>query len=386
MDDKGKLPKAAILTWCYNNGPVNYGQILQCYAMQTVVRRLGYDAKVVRYRKRDADESLRWENKPELLTGMYELWYRLSRVEHKVDIRILKFIGFIKKNISLSRQCYTKRQVEKECEDCGVLFCGSDQIWNPVVFDNVYALDFGTDAQKRISYAPSGVWLGEEWTKPIYKDLGKCLERFDLVTVREKESIEILKKYTKKKIIDVVDPTLLLSKEDWDQVASKKVLGESYIFCYFLGRIRPYKLLLKKIMQKYGAQRIFFTTPGGYEEENGQNKDKYFSPMRNVGPAEFIALIRDARAVCTDSFHGLALSIIYQKQFYIFERKMLDKNLWASLSRQENLLKKIGITERRLVRSLKELDYLEKIDYSNIQVCQEWNIIKALIEDVLQKR
>ena len=72
MDKKEKLPKAAILTWCYNNGSVNYGQILQCYAMQVIVQRLGYDVKVVKYRKKDPDEPPERMNKSEVLTGLYE--------------------------------------------------------------------------------------------------------------------------------------------------------------------------------------------------------------------------------------------------------------------------------------------------------------------------
>lgn len=383
MDTKKKLPKAALLTWCYNNGPVNYGQILQCYAMQVIIQRLGYDVKVLKYRKRDPDESLWWKNKPEFLIGLYELWYRLSKVEHKIDVRILKFVGFIKKNIYMSKQCYTKEQVEKECQDCDVLFCGSDQIWNPVQFDDIYALNFGISSKKRIAYAPSGVFYEDEWTKPVYESLGKCIERFDLVTVREKESVDILRKYTKKNIIDVIDPTLLLSRKDWDQVASKRISDKPYIFCYFLGRIRPYKLLLKKILKKYRACKIYFTTPGGYEEENEKNVSGYFCSIKNAGPAEFIALIRDAKAVCTDSFHGLALSIIYQKQFYIFERNMPDKNLWASSSRQRNLLEKFGIEEGRLIRSLKELEALGKIHYDNIQIEENWETVKSLIERVL---
>lgn len=385
MDKKEKLPKAAILTWCYNNGSVNYGQILQCYAMQVIVQRLGYDVKVVKYRKKDPDEPPERMNKSEVLTGLYELWYRLKKVENKIDVRILKFIGFIKKNISLSRQCYTKAEVERECQNCDILFCGSDQIWNPATFDDVYALNFGTSLQKRIAYAPSGVLSEEDWSKPIYKKLGACIERLDLVTVREKESIEILQKYTQKDIVDVVDPTLLLSKEEWNQVASKQSLKEPFVFCYFLGRIRSYKLLLKEIMKKHGAQKVYFTTPGGYEQENQRNTGKYFDAIKNAGPSEFIALIRDAKAVCTDSFHGLALSIIYQKQFYIFERSMPNKNLWASSSRQRNLLEKFGIGGQRSVKSLKDLESVEQIDYQNIHMERDWERAKSMIESALRK-
>lgn len=386
MDKKRKLPKAAILTWCYNNGPVNYGQILQCYAMQVMVQRLGYDVKVIRYRRKDPEESTHWENKPELLTGLYELWYRLKKVEYKVDIRILKFVEFIKKNICMSRQCYTKDQVERECEDCDVLFCGSDQIWNPVNFDDIYVLNFGAESQKRIAYAPSGVLSEDDGTKHIYKKLGECIERLDLVTVRERESVRILKKYTEKEIIDVVDPTLLLSKQDWDLVASKWVSKEPYIFCYFLGKLRPYRLLLKSVMKKYGAKKIFFTTPGGYEQENKQNTGKCFHFIKNVGPAEFIALIRDAKAVCTDSFHGLALSMVYQKQFYIFERNMPDKHLWGSSLRQRNLLEKLGIGDGRIIKSQKDLEFLTEIDYNIICKDQLWDEVKLLINNSLQKK
>lgn len=385
MKNRKKLPKAAILTWCYNNGPVNYGQILQCYAMQVMVQRMGYEVKVIRYRKRDSNELVYWENKPEFLTGLYELWYRLKKVEHKVDIRILKFVGFIKKNIRMSDQCYTKKQVERECKDCDVLFCGSDQIWNPLIFDDVYALNFGRSSQKRIAYDPSGVLLEDAWTKSIYKNLGACIEKFDLVTVREKESIEIFKKYTKKDILDVVDPTLLLTKEDWNRVASKSFSNESYIFCYFLGRIRPYKLLLKKIMQKYGSKKVYFTTPGNYEKENEQNTGKDFQSIKHVGPAEFIALIRDAKAVCTDSFHGVALSIVYQKQFYIFERNIPDKHLWASGVRQRNLLKKTGIKGKRLIKSLKDLYSLKEIDYKTIHIEQNWDMVRNLLQNAFIK-
>ena len=171
-----------------------------------------------------------------------------------------------------------------------------------------------------------------------------------MVTVREKESVKILKKYTKKEIIDVIDPTLLLSMEDWNYV-----------------------------------EKIYFTTPGIYERENEQNVDKRFCSLKSVGPAEFIALIRDAKAVCTDSFHGMAISIVYQKQFYIFERSMPDKHLWASSSRQRDLLEQSGIGDGRLIKSLKDLDALKEVDYHNVCTERYWNRAKSLIRNVDRK-
>lgn len=379
MRDKTERPKAAILTWCYNNGKTNYGQILQCYAMQKMVQRLGYNATVIRYRKRETDEPNYKNYQSQFMIDLYELWNRLEKVENQIDIRIVRFIEFIRNNIHLSKQCYTKEELEEECRECKVLFCGSDQIWNPVWFDDVYALNFGSTLQKRIAYAPSGVLLENKQTQEIYKKLGRCIDRFDLVTVRENESVEILKNYTKKRIEDVVDPTLLLSQEDWDQVASDMDINEPYIFCYSLGRIRIHKVLLKRIMKKYGAEKIFFITSGNYEDEKWWELDDYFSPITDAGPAEFIAWIRGARAVCTDSFHGMALSIVYQKQFYVVKRDGSDKLVGASFLRQKNLLKKIGIGEHRIVTCVKEIEMVSPINYDEIKSSQYW-------QDFIQER
>lgn len=368
MEKKKEQLKAAILTWCYNNGKTNYGQILQCYAMQTVMRRLGYDTKVIRYRKRDSGERLDLEGKHSLFVGLYELWYRLKRVEQKADIRILRFIQFIRKNISLSEQCYTEKEVEEECRDCGVLVCGSDQIWNPLWFEDVYALNFGSASQKRIAYAPSGALIDNGRNGGIYRELGKQLERFDLVTVREKRSVEILKKYTSKEIVDVVDPTLLLSEKDWNRIASRRKIKEPYIFCYSMGRLRSHKVLLRHILKKYDARKVLFLTADFIKKEDALETGGYFYPVGNAGPAEFLALIRDARAVCTDSFHGLALSIVYRKQFYILGRDHPDAYEGANRIRQENLLEKAGIGGERYIRCVKELEELEEVDYGKVRV------------------
>ena len=382
MKNREKRPKAALVTWCYR-GEANYGQVLQCYAMQRVIQLLGFDVAVIQYRKPDEKEYLyrRWKSK--LLIGLYELWYRLVKVEHRADIRIIRFIQFIRKNIRLSRQCYTKEQVEKESENCSALFCGSDQIWNPLRYDDIYVLHFGALSQKRIAYAPSGVFVENTSTETVYKKIGRCLDSFDLVTVREKESIDILDKYTRKKIVDVVDPTLLVTRKEWDQIARGQLSKEPYVFCYFLGRFRGYKMLIKKIMREYKVNKILFVTSGFYKEENELNADTYFRSVKGVGPSEFLALIRDAQAVCTDSFHGIAFSIIYQKQFYMLGRNIPQKDFWASTWRQSNLLEKVGIGGQQTISCLKDLERWKKIDYSNIHLEMLWKEAEQILSPVL---
>lgn len=383
IDLKNRKSKAAILTWCYNNGRTNYGQVLQCYAMQTMVRRFGYDTKVIKYRERNAGERMPLDKKSEKYIGIYELCYRLGVVEGAPSVRIFRFAEFIKENIVLSNQCYTKHDVEQECEDADVLFCGSDQIWNPRWFKDVYALNFGRADQKRIAYAASGAFIENPQTELVYKELGGYLNRFDLVTVREKASIDILRKYTERKIVDVADPTLLLSQDEWNQVAAKPIAEEPYIFCYCLGRIRGYKQLLKRVMRKHGVQKILCIASDYREYVREPEEDGLFCWASDAGPREFIALVRDAQAVCTDSFHGLALSIIFQKQFYIFERISPDAQLIANMARQENLLEKVGIEKRRLIKSVKELEALETIDYTKVRTSRFWDEAKSLVGSVV---
>lgn len=362
MKEKGK---AAILTWCYNNGKTNYGQILQCFAMQEVISQLGYDPVVVRYRRPDSDENVYGLPKSE--RDRYEYDYRIRVVEGKKDKRIERFMSFIRENIELSEQCYTKAEVEEVTADCEVLVCGSDQIWNPLWFDDIYALNFGSPGQRRIAYAPSGV-LDESSTQAtlIYKEIAEYIERFEFVTLREKKGVEILKKYSNKIISDAIDPTMLVTQDRWDEVSALPVSTERYVFCYSLGRMRPHKILLRYFMKRYRADKVFFITSGHYDEEDELETDDVFKAVTDAGPAEFISLIKNAVAVCTDSFHGIAMSAIYRKQFYVICRNDPNISVWASMERQMNLLDKLGMKDGRIVRSIADAESMADINYKEI--------------------
>lgn len=156
---KCNKPKAAILTWCDNNGPTNYGQIFQCYAMQYLVRKAGFESLVIQYRKKGVQDMClhNFSNRTVLgrfLNEKYERVYNRKVVEGKETLRVKRFKEFIRNYISLSAPCYTKKMVEDMTADCEILICGSDQIWNPIHFDPIWFLDFGTLSQRRIAYAP----------------------------------------------------------------------------------------------------------------------------------------------------------------------------------------------------------------------------------------
>lgn len=340
-------PKAAVLTWCDNNGPTNYGQILQCYAMQYLVRERGYEPIVVQYRRKDDRDTVKhnfsnrnWLGR--LLNERYERYYNLKVIEGEETPRVRHFKEFIEKYIPLSPPCYTKEMVEDITEDCEVLICGSDQIWNPIWFDPVWFLDFGTAEQKRIAYAPSGIFYETPELIRHYEQIALLVEKLDWVSVREQVSADILKKYVQREIMVKKDPALCLNKEQWSQVSDERLVEEDYIFCYTIGSISPYQLIFRALKKKYQAEKVVYI-PSNMVRERGYLE---FEKYEDAGPAQFLSLIKYAKAVCTDSFHGTVMAIQFGVPFYNVSRVQNGAEMFGGRERIENLLDQKGIAQR----------------------------------------
>ncbi len=355
------MKKAAIFTWCDNNGVTNYGQIFQCYAMTKLCGRMGIESKIIYFRKRDANDFVKRNASFYLFDKMYELVYKLLKIEKKLDRRIIRFRRFIRRNINVSGPCYCKEDVEKRIRDIDILICGSDQIWNPLWFNPVYAIDgMGVKGQKKIAYAPSGVFYEDEYCNNVYSQIAACIEKFDAVSVREEYSVGILNKYTDKKIYSVLDPTLLLKVSEWKKVMAKRLVEEPYVLCYMIGDIRKYKPAVRRIMKECGAVKVIYIPTNLLD---GQNKSLgVFEACTDAGPAEFLSLIYYADMICTDSFHGMAISIKFEKQFCIMGRAQAGSDVIASEERQNNVLRKLGIAGRK-VSCVRDAIGLERIDY-----------------------
>lgn len=358
--------RAAILTWCDNNGPTNYGQILQCYAMQRLVDSWGYDSFVVQYRTKDERDIMRhnFSNRNPIgrwLNTYYENKYNLEVIEYGETPRVQAFKNFIKQHIRLTAPCYTKEAVEYETRDCELLVCGSDQIWNPLWFHPIWFLGFGTKEQKRIAYAPSGIFYEDEESVACYKKMAPLVERLDIVTVREQLGADILSKYTDKETHTVLDPTLLMDCVQWNEVAAERLMDEDYIFCYVMGSIRPHQLILRELLKKHGAKKVVYIPSNLLQE--GQLPD--FVKWEDAGPAEFISLIKHAKAVCTDSFHGTAISVLYEKQFYNVKRVQAGVEKFGGSERVNNLMEQLKISSRTL-GNVKEAQKIREIDYKKV--------------------
>ena len=372
------MKKIAIATWCDNMGVTNYGQVLQCYAMQKICEKLGAEVFVINFRKKTEQDMLQGHFSNETLNRCYEFVYKVSKVEEKIDKRILRFRKFIRKSIRLSTPCYTIEEVEVCTKDCDILLCGSDQIWNPLWTHPVFALNFGTKEQKRIAYAPSGIALEDSYSISKYKELAGYIQRFDAIAVRERQGAEILRKYSKKDIKDVLDPTFLLEDKDWGKVMASRIIEEPYVFCYTIGNIRPYKHLLKALMYRYGAKKVIYIPSNIIESDYKDSVN--FMAYKSAGPAEFLSLIKYAQLVCTDSFHGIALSMNLKKQFCTLTRAQNGNEAIASEDRITNILEKAGL-ENRKIRCVKDIEKLQEVHYESVEVClgkekkKSWNYL-----------
>lgn len=322
--------KAAIVTWCNNNRETNYGQILQCYAVQKIVDSWGYEAFIVVYQREGA-------------------------VVEEDTKRAERFYKFASDYIRRSIPCYTKEDVERATEDCELLVCGSDQIWNPINFDPIYFLDFGTDKQKRIAFAVSGIFEDRDEFKEIYRKMAKLIGRLDRVTLREQTGLNILKKYTRKAMETIPDPTLQLSIEEWDQVIADRIEKENYIFCYVIGSLRPYQLIIRKVAELYGTAKILYI-PSNVVKEGAL---PYFYRVDDIGPSEFLSLIKYAKAVCTDSFHGVTMSMVYHIPFFGLPRYQPGAEMYGSNVRVYDLLKARKL-EHRIVHNVREVLEMKK--------------------------
>ncbi len=350
------MKKIAVYTWCYDIGKTNYGQTLQCYATQEILKKLGYFPIVLRYR-----EPMPGEHVPEFNNSehrlRYEREYRIKYIEGYEDERINAFFDFINENIVDSIPCYTEDELKIISMDVDTFICGGDQLWSPELFDPVTLFRFARNNQRKISYATSGMSNSGKKAWLVYKKICDELKNFDAVSVRENSGKAIIEGLIDKKVEVVLDPTLLLPESDWEKLCTSRVADEEYIFAFFLGPFTYNKIVLKALMKKYGVKKIIYVKSSYFKNEGIVSEGKFIE-AEGVGPKEFLSLVRNATAVYTDSYHGSVFSIIFRKQFYVVRHR----DPYRIVELCEKL--KIG---KRIAESIVQMEKLADIDYSCVE-------------------
>lgn len=320
----------------------NYGSILQAYALQRVCEQLGYITEIIDYNfpnifQQDNQYSVSNDTQPNEPQWIKVLFGPAILNQHRGIER------FVNNHIHLSSQQYSSPdELLINAPIYDVYLTGSDQVWNPRYCngDPSFLLHFAPNGARRVSYAAS---IGSDKIPddliPLYREL---LLKYSHLSVREPSGRTIIKSLTGQESQVVLDPTLLLNRDDWDLIASKKRANKKkYILCYYLNysyNAFPYvDDLAADIQSKTGYEIVRVARP---PHRLFINKTKY---CIGASPEQFLALIRDAEIILTTSFHGTAFAVNYGKPVF-----SIVKSKSGGDSRQINLMKSLSLEDNVL--------------------------------------
>lgn len=332
------------LVTCYVD---NFGACLQAYALQKTIIKLGNTCEIVRYTpvKELSNYNLS-------IKALKYVWRRYKSITNKVyDYELgrkAKFKDFRKKRLVFGSTRYPDiDSVYANVPQYDAYIVGSDQLWNPMIHNEtnnkVYFLDFAPRGKKRIAYAPSiGLSVLPDRFKPEMADM---LAAFDALSTREQAGADIVAELTDRPCRVVLDPTLLLTDDEWGSIAVTPRISEPYIFCYLFGQPDYIGKFVEYVAEK--IQYKVVVIPFVEREYNSP-----YLKVKKAGPLEFIGLIKNAALVITDSFHATAFSINFNTPFYSLLRNT-DSDENNMNSRIFNILSMTKL-EDRLITAEKE--------------------------------
>lgn len=315
------MKKIVLVTWI---GGGNYGTSLQSFALHRILEMLGYNVSFLS----NIPKTFTYKNKIKYLlqlVGINLNGIRQSLLPSRLSLKQQKLKCFISNNYNICKPINDKIELKKLIAETDSFITGSDQIWNTIFgFDSFYFLDFAGDA-KRIAYATSiGLRDFPEEHKPEVK---RMLSKFSHIGLRENTAVKIVSGLLDRNdVVQVLDPTFLLTSDDWISIAEDAnieiVLPEKYLLCYLIGNNEWYRIQLMDVIERTCINKLIIVPA----EENPSFSIDGATIYDAAGPLEFVELIRNASFVCTDSFHATTLAINLNVSFVEFIRfKETDK-------------------------------------------------------------
>lgn len=346
------MTRAGLLTFHHAH---HYGAQLQAYALMKAITNTGADCEVINYVRSDTTEGNKLFKKG---LSARSLLSNVNTVMNygKLKRRYNRFESFVNRDMKLSPEFYgTYGALEKAAPGYDVYVCGSDQIWNPLIYkektvDPAFFAAFARKG-KRVAYAPSfGI---NEIPEDKREELKKYLESFECLSVREKQGEKIIRDISGRKSLTVLDPTLLLTGEEWGEQAAAPAIGGKYILCYFISDARKYSEFVGVLSEKLKLPVVSLC---GARRVVSQSRHT----VLDAGPREFLGLFQNAAAVCTDSFHGTVFSINFRKEFFCFESAQKAEK--TVNSRLYNILEKLGLVSRIFSHNMEISEFRKRID------------------------
>lgn len=338
----------------------NYGNRLQNYALQQAIQKLGGDVKTI--------PLVDGQPKTNKLFLAFKSLYSLVRYNS-----VSKWEWF-DRNIYWEKKAIKNNETELNSK-YDLFIVGSDQVWNPLfeINSDRELLTFTTN-NKKLAYAAS-IGLSDfpsEYIEHYASEWGK----FARISVREPEAEQIIYNATGRKSQVVLDPTMLLTRDEWNAITSnhqKELKHSKYCVKYFLGKVeKEYEKFIEEYALKNDLKIIDIL------DQNGQTKNE-------IGPSEFVHLLAGSEVVFTDSFHGTVFSILYHRAFIVFERTR-QSGYGKMSSRVDNLLDIFSLTQQK-VNKVSDLDKInfnydkERVEYIlNLKRNESIKFLKSSIE------
>lgn len=345
------MSKKRIATLTFHRA-VNYGAVLQAYALQTVISENGYDTEILDYRNKEIESIYKpisnYKDPKSIVRDL--LSFRMQRKRNK------SFSKFLAENIKLSSNSYDRSNIKTCCDLYDSFVVGSDQMWNLccVNYDKTYFLDFVNDNKKKKSYAISMGKIAD--CQNDYGEYLPLINDFSNISLREQAGKEFLKSSGINKDIDIdIDPVFLLSKNRWQRL-EKQIPLSDYAMVYSVNLTNDVVNAGRKFAKDNNLKLVFVTL-----------RKKKFKLLPNeynfsaCSPDEFVSLIDNAKCVITNSFHGTAFSIIMETDFWTV------KNRKAGLdnSRMDTLLETFNLSSRHLQDTNEICD--SKVDFNKVR-------------------
>lgn len=364
----GKYMKASVITL---HTVDNYGSVMQTYATQKVLNKLGFDVEFVDYWRKDNLPEYRAEKILETsstLQGLKPLW-GMNQFTKKMAAGLLADVlkrrkspmwRFLEKNVNLTHKRYTTfSELQYNPPEADVYITGSDQVWNSIWnqgIDRSYFLDFAPAGKPRIAFSAS---IGREQldTEEI-PETKRLLEKYSAISVREQSAVELLASMDIKSTL-VLDPTLMLEAEEWRKLATKQKREKPYILIYQLNPNPQMDQYAEQLAQKKNWEIIRI----GFGRSDRRKGGKC---VMLPSVEEFLGLFCDAACVLTDSFHATAFSLDLGTDFI----SVLPGRFGTRI---ESILKLTG-TENRLLTRYDNFEIVDKV------------IDKKCVKEMLEKK
>lgn len=329
------MKSISIITLSLSN---NYGAILQTYALSKILKNYHLKVEVLNY-----NDDRRFTTGLSFISRIKHIMWYIIRYLLTFKQKETKFDYFRNKYIPLTERYYRNIDLKSKLPIYDIYMSGSDQIWNPDLFqfDKSYFLDFAPVGAKKVAYASSfGKAYFPQELIPECKDL---LADFSYISVREYSGIQIVKDICGKNAEHVLDPTLLLDREEWQKItteASKKAKCFKGILCYIMPGDKEVEDTIEKVAQQLHFRTKLPIMRIGLKEYKVL---KYGNKGCDItaSPFDYIQYFLNAEYVVTNSFHGTAFSVNFSKEFYVIENSSLDSKL-ALYERMNSFLSKVN--------------------------------------------